>query len=261
MRSLSIAATGMSAQQLRVETISNNLANMNTTGYNARRAEFADLHYQQAARAGTINAANGVVLPTGIQLGLGVRPSAVSVAPEQGALVQSGGDLDIAIEGRGFFEVRLPSGQPAFTRDGGLKRSSDGLIVTSDGYPMQPEITIPDDVRAIAINADGAVIASYNDGTDTEEIGQVTLAGFSNIKGLEAIGSNLFVETAASGPAVTNIAGTDGLGTLRQGYLEGSSVDAVRELTQLIEAQRGYELNAKVITAADQMLAATTQVR
>lgn len=261
MRALKIAATGMSAQQMRVEVISNNLANMNTTGFNARRAEFADLHYQQMTRAGTINAADGTVLPTGVQLGLGVRPSSVSVALAQGSLSQTGGDLDIAIEGDGYLEVTLPSGASGFTRDGALKRSADGLIVTSDGYAVAPEITIPDDAGAISINAEGEVYAYFSDRVQPELLGQFTVAGFSNPKGLEAIGSNLFTETAASGPPLVGNPGEDGLGTLRQGYLEDSSVDAVRELTELIEAQRGYELNAKVISAADQMLGATTQVR
>ena len=261
MRALTIAATGMSAQQMRVEVISNNLANMNTTGYNARRAEFADLHYQQMTRPGTINAADGTVLPTGVQLGLGVRPAAVSVTLSQGSLSATGGDLDLAIEGKGYLEVTLPSGQPAFTRDGALKRTGDGLIVTSDGFPVVPDLTVPDDARAISINAAGEVYAYFNDRVQPELLGQFSLAGFSNEKGLEAMGSNLFLETAASGPGITGTPGEDGLGTLRQGYLEDSSVDAVREVTELIEAQRGYELNAKVITAADQMLGATTQVR
>ncbi|WP_265500090.1 flagellar basal-body rod protein FlgG [Paracoccus beibuensis] len=261
MRVLQIAATGMSAQQTRVEVISNNLANMSTTGYNARRAEFADLHYQQAARPGSVTAADGTVIPAGVQLGLGVRPTAVSVNLQQGALTATGGDLDLAIEGDGYLEVTLPSGLSGYTRDGGLKRSPDGLIVTSDGYPVVPNITIPEDARAISINAGGEVYAYFNDRVEPELLGQLTLAGFANEKGLEAIGSNLFIETAASGgPQVVN-PGQDGLGTLRQGYLEESSVDAVREITELIKAQRGYELNAKVITAADQMLAATTQVR
>jgi flagellar basal-body rod protein FlgG len=211
MRLLKIAATGMAAQQMRVETISNNLANMSTTGYNARRAEFADLHYQQVTRAGTISASDGSVLPTGVQLGLGVRPAAVTVELTQGSLRATGGDLDLAIDGQGYLEVTLPSGQSGYTRDGSL--------------------------------------------------GQLNLVGFANAKGLEAIGSNLFLETEASGPANVTTAGQDGLGTLRHGFLEDSSVDPVREITELIEAQRGYELNAKVITAADQMLAATTQVR
>ncbi len=261
MRALKIAATGMSAQQMRVEVISNNLANMNTTGYNARRAEFADLHYQQMTRAGTINANDGTVVPTGVQLGLGVRPASVTVALAQGTLEQTGGDLDLAIEGDGYLEVTLPSGQSGYTRDGALKRTADGLIVTSDGHAVVPDIVVPDDALSISINPQGEVYAYFSDRVQPELLGQFSLAGFSNAKGLEAIGSNLFTETAASGPALVGVPGEDGLGTLRQGYLEGSSVDAVREVTELIEAQRGYELNAKVITAADQMMSATTQVR
>jgi flagellar basal-body rod protein FlgG len=251
----------MSAQQMRVEVISNNLANMSTTGYNSRRAEFSDLHYQQVTRPGTVTAATGEVVPTGIQLGLGVRPTSVSVNLAQGSISQTGGDLDLAIEGRGYFEVRLPSGQAGFTRDGALKRSGDGLIVTSDGYAVAPEIVVPEDARSISINAQGEVWAYFDDAVEPSLMGQLTLASFGNAKGLEAIGSNLFLETTASGPALVSAPGQDGLGTLRQGYLEDSTVDAVREITDLIEAQRGYELNAKVITAADQMLAATTQVR
>lgn len=196
MRALKIAATGMSAQQMRVETISQNLANMNTTGYNARRAEFADLHYQQLARPGTINAADGTVLPTGVQLGLGVRPSSVTVQLAQGSLSQTNGDLDIAIEGEGYLEVTLPSGQAAYTRDGALKRSPDGLIVNSEGHPVVPDITIPDDARSISINGEGEVYAYFNGQIDPQLLGQFTLADFTNAKGLEAIGSNLFLEFA-----------------------------------------------------------------
>lgn len=261
MRALKIAATGMNAQQMRVETISNNLANMSTTGYNTRRAEFADLHYQQVARAGTVNATDGTLLPTGVQLGMGVRPSAVSVSLAQGSLSQTGGDLDLAIEGNGYLEITLPSGQPAYTRDGALKRSADGLIVTSDGHPVGPEITIPDDARSVSINADGEVYAYFDDAVEAQLMGQFNIVGFTNPKGLEAMGSNLFLETEASGAAFVSTPGQDGLGTVRQGYLEDSSVDPVREITELIEAQRGYELNAKIITAVDQMLSATTQVR
>lgn len=261
MRALQIAATGMSAQQMRVEVISNNLANMSTTGYNARRAEFADLHYQQLTRPGTIVATDGTAVPAGVQLGLGVRPAAVSVIISQGSLSNTGGDLDVAIEGPGYIEVTLPSGASAYTRDGSLKRSADGQIVTSDGYAVAPGITIPADAKAIAISPSGEVHAYFSDRTQPELLGQITLAGFTNDKGLEATGSNLFLESPASGPAFVGNPGDDGLGTLRQGYLEDSSVDAVREITELIEAQRGYELNAKVITAADQMLGATTQVR
>ena len=261
MRALKIAATGMNAQQMRVETISQNLANMNTTGYNARRAEFADLHYQQAARPGAINALDGTVLPTGVQLGLGVRPASVSVQIAQGALSQTGGNLDLAIEGDGYFEVELPSGASAYTRDGALKLSADGLIVTSEGHAVVPGVTIPVEARSISINADGEIYAYFNDRVDAQLLGQFTLASFANEKGLEAIGSNMFLETSASGNAYVDTPGVEGMGTVRQGYLEDSSVDAVREVTELIEAQRGYELNAKVITAADQMMSATSNVR
>ncbi|MEM6939023.1 MAG: flagellar basal-body rod protein FlgG [Pseudomonadota bacterium] len=261
MRALKIAATGMSAQQMRVETISNNLSNMSTTGYNARRAEFADLHYQQMSRAGSINAANGAVLPTGVQLGLGVRPAAISIQLAQGGLSETGGDLDLAIDGMGFLEVTLPSGAAAYTRDGGLKRTGEGLIVTAEGFPVVPEITVPADARSISINREGEVYAYFEDAAAGQLLGQFNLTGFSNAKGLEALGGNLFSETEASGPPLVGTPGQDGLGALRQGYLEDSSVDAVREITELIEAQRGYEMNAKVISAADQMMGATTQVR
>ncbi|HRK42414.1 MAG TPA: flagellar basal-body rod protein FlgG [Gemmobacter sp.] len=261
MKALQIAASGMAAQQMRVDVVSNNLANMSTTGYNARRAEFADLHYQQIARPGTISAEDGSMLPTGVQLGLGVRPAAVSVVLAQGSLSQTGGDLDVAIEGRGYLEITLPSGTSAYTRDGGLKRTADGLIVTSEGYQVAPGITIPSDARGVTINADGEVYAYFLDQVQPQLLGQLSLAGFTNEKGLEAMGGNMFLETAASGPALVGTPGQDGLGTLRQGYLEESSVDSVREITELIKAQRGYELNAKVISAADDMLAATTQVR
>ncbi len=261
MKALQIAATGMAAQQMKVDVVSNNLANMSTTGYNARRADFADLHYQQYARPGTISSSDGAMLPTGIQIGLGVRPTAVSVVLAQGPLAETGGDLDLAIEGKGYIEVTLPSGGSAYTRDGGLKRSADGLIVTSDGYPVAPGITIPSDARSIAINADGEIYAYFDAQIAPQLLGQFGLVGFTNEKGLEATGSNLFLESSASGPPIVGTPGLDGMGVLRQGYLEESSVDSVREVTELIKAQRGYELNAKVITAVDQMLSATTQVR
>lgn len=261
MKALKIAATGMAAQQMRVETISNNLANMSTTGYNTRRAEFSDLNYQQIARAGSVNASDGTLLPAGIQLGLGVRPAAISVNLEQGPLSASGGDLDIAIQGSGYLEIILPSGQSAFTRDGSLKRSADGIIVTSEGYSVAPEITLPDDAINISINSNGEVFAFFRETPEAQLLGQFNLASFTNPKGLEALGGNMFIETEASGAALLSTPGEDGLGILQQGYLEDSSVDPVREITELIEAQRGYELNSKVISAADQMLGATTQVR
>jgi len=209
----------------------------------------------------TVSSAGGTVLPTGVQIGLGVRPASVSVVVAQGSLTQTGGDLDMAIEGLGYLEVTLPSGAAGYTRDGALKRAADGLIVTADGYAVAPGITIPSDARSISVNADGEIYAYFQNQIDPQLLGQFSLAGFSNEKGLEAMGSNLFLETEASGAALVGTPGIDGLGTLRQGYLEESSVDAVREVTELIKAQRGYELNAKVITAADQMLSATTQVR
>lgn len=261
MKALQIAATGMAAQQMKVDVVSNNLANMSTTGYNPRRADFADLTYQQMSRPGSVSAADGSMLPTGIQIGLGVRPAAVSVVIGQGTLEATGADLDVAIDGNGYLEVQMPSGQTGYTRDGALKRSAEGLIVTSDGYPVAPGITIPSDARGLTISPSGEVWADFADRVDPELIGQLTISSFPNEKGLEAIGSNLFLESPASGAAFSGLPGVDGLGILRHGYLEGSSVDAVREVTELIKAQRGYELNAKVITAADQMLAATTQVR
>jgi flagellar basal-body rod protein FlgG len=261
MKALQIAASGMSAQQMRVDVVSNNLANMSTTGYNARRAEFADLTYQQVTRPGTVTAEDGTVLPAGVQVGLGVRPTSVAVMLEQGTPIETGGDLDLAIEGRGYLEVTLPSGVAAYTRDGALKRTGDGLIVTSDGFEVAPGLTIPADARSISIGATGEVYAYFDSQSAPQLLGQITLAGFTNEKGLEAMGSNLYLETEASGPPSPGTPGEDGLGMLRQGYLEESTVDAVREVTELIKAQRGYELNAKVITAADEMLAATTRLR
>ncbi len=261
MRSLQIAATGMSAQQMRVEVVSNNLANMSTTGYNARRAQFADLDYQQLAKPGTVTAADGTVLPTGVQLGLGVRPASVATVLAQGSLSQTGGDLDVAIDGKGYLEVTLPDGSSAYTRDGGLKRSATGEIVTADGYPVVPGITIPAAATSLSINAQGDVYAYFSTQVKPQQIGTLTLASFINDQGLQAIGSNLFKETEASGPPTVAAPGQDGLGTLRQGYLEESSVDAVREVSELITAQRGYEMNAKVITASDEMLQTTVQVR
>lgn len=261
MRILQIAASGMSAQQTRVEVISNNLSNMSTTGYNARRAEFADLHYQQVVRPGSIAASNGTQIPTGVQLGLGVRPAAVSMMPQQGTLAATGGDLDLAIDGAGYLEVSLPDGRSAYTRDGGLKRNGEGLLVNSDGLAIVPNITVPRDATGLSINAEGEVYASFADRVEPELLGQINLVGFVNDRGLEAMGSNLFLETPASGPAAVSAPGQDGMGLIRQGYLEDSSVDPVKEITDLIAAQRGYEMNSKVITAADQMLSATVQIR
>jgi len=261
MQALRIAATGMDAQQTRVATISNNIANMSTTAYSTRRAEFADLHYQQLRAPGAISSSTGLIAPAGIEQGLGVRTAAITVNIEQGSLRQTGGDLDLAIEGRGFFEVTLPSGEAAFTRDGSFKRTGEGLIVNSEGYPLAGDITIPEDARSVTINANGEVYAFFDGETSGQLIGATTLTLFSNEKGLEALGSNLFRETDASGAPISGEAGVDGRGLVRQGFLEESSVDVVQQIADLIEAQRGYELNSKVISAADQMLSATTQIR
>lgn len=259
MKALSIAATGMAAQQTRVDVISHNLANMSTTGYNARRAEFADLHYQMVTRPGEIQSLDGRVLPTGVQLGYGVRPAAVSIIQEQGSFLATNGELDLAIDGRGFFEVELPSGRSAYTRDGSLKRNADGQIVTSDGHVLIPDIQLPVEARRISINAAGQVYAYFADQVEADFLGQITLVDFVNPKGLEAAGDNLFLETDASGRPFVADPGNEGLGTVRQGYLEESSVDAVLEITELIKAQRGYELNSKVMTSADEMMSAMTR--
>jgi flagellar basal-body rod protein FlgG len=261
MQALRVAATGMDAQQRRVEVISNNIANMNTTAYSARRAEFSDLHYQQLRAPGAIASSTGQIAPAGLEIGLGVRAASVAVEFQQGSLKQTGGDLDIAIEGDGFFEVTLVSGEPAFTRDGSFKRTADGLIVTNDGLALAGEITVPFDARAVTINAAGEVFAFFDGQVDGTQIGLIELVSFVNQKGLEAIGGNLFRATAASGEALRGAPGEEGRGLLRQGYLEESSVDVVQQIAELIEAQRGYELNSKVLSAADQMLAATTQIR
>lgn len=261
MKALQIAASGMMAQQTRVSVIANNIANVETTAFAARRAEFADLLYQQEQRPGGVSSAAGTIVPAGVQIGLGVRTAAVSMDTRQGSLRQTGSDLDLVIEGRGYFEIELPDGSFAYTRDGSFKRSADGMVVTSDGFPVQPAITIPEDVLQVAINADGEVYGYFSGETEAQQLGRLTLATFVNEKGLEARGGNLFLPTAASGEPQPDDPGIDGRGTLRQGYLEESSVDVVNELTNLIEAQRSYEMNSKVITAVDEMLAAANRVR
>ncbi|MEO0819668.1 MAG: flagellar basal-body rod protein FlgG [Pseudomonadota bacterium] len=261
MQALKIAATGMSAQQLRVDVTSNNIANMSTQAYDPRRAEFADLHYQRLRMPGTITAATGEELPAGVQVGLGVRAAVVSVEASQGALRSTGGELDLAIEGQGYLEVTLPSGEAAYTRDGALKLSAEGEIVTAMGFSLATPITVPEDARAIEISSDGLVFARFQDAIDPQQIGSIELTRFVNAKGLEALGDSLFRVTSASGDAVSGTPGEEGRGTLRQGYLEDSSVDVVSEITELIEAQRGYELNARVMAAADEMLASMTRIR
>ncbi len=261
MRALSIAATGMQAQQLNVEVISHNIANMNTTGFKRQRAEFSDMLYQNLERPGGSSSASGNVLPLGIQVGVGVRTDAIGRVTAQGNITNSENPYDLAISGRGYFQVSLPSGQTAYTRAGNLAINADGLLVTADGYPVEPQITIPGEATSVRISRDGIVEATLEGQVDPQNLGQLELAAFINPPGLEAIGDNLFLETPASGPATVSTPGTDGLGTLMQGFLETSNVNAVEEISALIVAQRAYEMNAKVITAADEMLQTTTQLR
>lgn len=261
MKSLQIAASGMAAQQTRVEVISNNIANMSTAAYRPRTAEFSDLMYQQYLTPGTITSQTGTVVPAGIQIGTGVRPSTVSMEITQGALRQTNGELDLAIDGAGFLEVTLPSGESAYTRDGKLNRSPTGEIVTMDGFPLADGIVLPEDARRITISRDGEVVAYFGEQTAGQSIGTISLVRFINERGLEAIGDNMFRETEASGAPNRLVPGTEGLGYIRQGFLEDSGVDVVKEISELIEAQRGYELNSKVISASDEMMAATTRLR
>ena len=261
MNALKIAATGMAAQQTRVDVISNNIANMSTTAYQPRVAEFADLLYQQQLTPGAISSQTGSIVPAGVQLGLGVRTATVSFEVVQGALNPTGGDLDLAIEGRGYFQISLPSGETAYTRDGKFFRNAEGLLVTADGFELSDNITIPNGTREITISQDGEVTAFFANQPAGQQVGTITMTVFANAKGLEALGSNLFRETSASGSPIVGTPGSDGIGFMRQGYLEDSGVDVVEEISELIEAQRGYELNAKVITAADEMFAATTRIR
>jgi flagellar basal-body rod protein FlgG len=261
MRALGIAASGMQAQQTRVDVISNNIANMSTTAYSPRRAEFADLMYQQLQRPGAISSDQGTQLPTGVQIGLGVRTVAVSRNPQQGNLIETGGELDMAIEGDGYFEVTLPDGRSSYTRDGSFKRSAEGLVVTNEGYPLVPNITIPQGARSLSMNPNGEIYANFDNQTEGQLLGTVTLTTFVNEKGLEAIGDNKYIESQASGQPITGVPNIEGRGAIRQNYLESSSANIVEQLTFLIEAQRGYEMNAKVITASDQMMSTTSQIR
>jgi flagellar basal-body rod protein FlgG len=261
MRALSIAASGMQAQQLNVDVISHNIANMNTTSYKRQRAEFQDMLYQNMERPGATSSASGAVLPLGIQLGVGVRADAVGRITEQGGIAATGNPYDLAINGRGFLQVTLPSGQTGYTRAGNLAVNADGQVVTADGYPIEPSISVPPEATAIQITRDGIVEVTLAGQTDPQQLGQIEIASFINPAGLEAIGDNMYLETPASGAATTATPGSPGLGTLMQGYLELSNVNAVEEISALIVAQRAYEMNARVITAADEMLQSTTQLR
>lgn len=261
MKALSTAATGMQAQQLNVEVISNNIANLNTTGYKRRRAEFQDLLYQNIERVGTNTSDAGSISPTGIQVGVGVRAGAVYRIAEQGSLQITDNDYDLAINGKGYFIVQLPDGTDAYTRAGSFQIDDQGRIVTPEGFAVQPELNIPQEAISVTINEQGEVQYKLQDQVDPAVAGQFELAIFSNEAGLEAIGDNLLTQTQASGDANRATPGQPGFGAVVQGYLENSNVNAISEITNLITAQRGYEMNSKVIQAADEMLNTANQLR
>lgn len=260
MRSLDVASTGMLAQQTNVEVISNNIANMNTTAFKRQRAQFQDLIYQDMRRVGTPTSAAGTQVPAGVQLGLGVKLSSISRLFEQGALTSTENSLDLAIEGDGFFQIDLPDGRTAYTRDGSFSLNSDGDIVTGDGYTVQPGINVPNEAISITINSVGQVFYSLTDQVDPVEAGQLNLATFVNDNGLEAYGQNLFLETDASGAPVAGNPGDAGFGTVLQGFIESSNVNVVNEITDLISAQRAYEMNSRVVTVSDEMLSTASQI-
>ncbi|WP_319588670.1 flagellar basal-body rod protein FlgG [uncultured Desulfobulbus sp.] len=259
MRSLWTATTGMSAQNLNMDVIANNLANVSTSGFKKSRADFQDLLYQIMKVPGSPTSAD-TKSPTGIQVGLGVQPGSVTKVFTEGDIVQTGNTLDVAIEGAGFFQVAMPDGNTAYTRSGNLKLDGEGRITTSDGYPIQPEITIPEDALQVTISQTGVVSAIVGGDTTSTELGNIDLADFVNDAGLLAIGKNLFRETEASGTALVGTPGENGIGTLLQGYVENSNVNLVEELTQMISAQRAFEINSKVISTSDEMMQTVTNM-
>jgi flagellar basal-body rod protein FlgG len=254
MRALSIAATGMLAQQTNVEVIANNLANMNTTGFKEQRAEFEDLLYQNVEQQGTQSSDTGTIVPSGIQLGAGVRTAAVYRINRQGDLQTTSNPYDVAINGPGYFRIQMPDGTDAYTRAGNFALSPEGQLVNQQGFVVQPGIAIPSTATAVAINAQGQVQATLPGQTAPQTVGQLELTRFPNDAGLKAEGNNLFTETTSSGSPQSGVPGSTGYGTIQQGYLETSNVNAVAEITSLITAQRAYEMNSKVISAADQMM-------
>jgi flagellar basal-body rod protein FlgG len=261
MRSLSIAATGMNAQQINVDVIANNIANINTTAYKRARGEFTDLLYQVERAAGVPNAGGLNSVPEGARIGLGVRTAAVRYLHLQGVLAQTGNKLDVALNGRGWFQVAGPNGEELYTRAGAFNRNENGEIVTTDGYVVQPAIAIPIDATEVVINETGQVFVRIGNEPELQEVGQFTVATFINDAGLEPIGGNLYRETVSSGAAAAGVAGDEGVGKIAQGYLETSNVDPVKEITQLIEAQRHYEMNSKVIQTSDSMYGTVTSIR
>ena len=251
---LDIAASGLQAQQTSVNVISNNLANVTTAGYKRQIPEFRDLLYIDLRRVGSTSSDTGTIVPTGIQLGLGVQTASIHRDQSQGTPSNTGGPLDVMISGKGFFQITLPDGTTSYTRDGTFQLSATGEVVTADGYPVIPNITVPSNAISVSVNTSGVVEASIPNQTTPSNLGQLQLATFINENGLQATGNNLFLETPASGTPVTGTPGIDGVGTILQGYIESSNVNAVSEITSLITAQRAYEMNTKVITASDQML-------
>ena len=261
MQSLNIAATGMLAQQTNVEVISNNIANMNTNGYKRQRTQFQDLLYQDLRRVGTNSSDAGTILPSGIQLGVGVRIASTYRVSEQGSMILTDNPLDLGIRGSGFFQITMPDGNTGYTRDGSLQISQTGTIVTSDGYTVQPGITVPSDALGVTINESGQVFAKIDGQVAESNLGQIQMANFANPAGLENLGNNLLGETSASGAPTTGTPGSAGFGGLLQGFVESSHVDPVHEITDLITAQRAYELNSKIIETSDQMMATANNVR
>ncbi|AXB75357.1 MULTISPECIES: flagellar basal-body rod protein FlgG [Novosphingobium] len=259
MRSLSIASTGMLAQQTNVDVISNNIANMNTTGFKRQRAEFEDLLYQQVSRPGAATSPDGTKVPTGIQIGAGVKTGGVYRITEQGALTSTGNAYDMAIDGPGYFQVSLPSGDIGYTRAGSFQLSDQGELVTTDGYRVQPDITIPQGALSVTVSKTGEVQVKLAGQAEMQTVGQLELATFINEAGLEAIGSNLFLESGASGQPNVSTPGQPAFGTLSQGFIEASNVNPVSEITSLITAQRAYEMNSRVLKTADEMLQTSTQ--
>jgi flagellar basal-body rod protein FlgG len=260
MRALHTAATGMMAQELNVQVISNNIANMRTTGYKRQRAEFQDLLYEHVRRIGTQTSDQGNILPVGIDLGSGVKTVGTPRVMTQGSLSPTGKDFDVAIRGEGFFKIQMPDGTFAYTRDGSFEMDAQGRIVTAQGNLVQPGITVPQNASSITINQQGTVSVTIPGQTATQVLGQISLTRFINKAGLQAIGDNLFTETPASGTPQDGVPNVDGMGNLQQGNLEQANVEAVTEISDLIAAQRAYEMNAKVITATDQMLSSTANL-
>lgn len=260
MQSLYIASTGMLAMQTQVDTTANNIANVNTIGFKKSRAEFADLMYKVMEYAGT-STSDSTKSPTGIEVGLGVRPTAINKIFSEGNLKQTDNQLDMAITGQGFFKLELPNGTEVYSRNGAFKVDENGTLVNSDGYKVVPEVVIPPDATAISIGIDGTVSVVQAGQVEATQIGQITLTNFINPAGLHSLGDNLYTETASSGQPVEGTPGFDGLGNIRQGFTELSNVQLVVELTDLITGQRAYDSNSKIITTSDEMLQTTNSLK